>query len=263
MQISIIVPTYKPQDYLWQCLDSLAAQTIDKGLWELIVVLNGCAEPWLSQIKAYQANHPQLPMRVLQTDEPGVSNARNIGMDAAKGDYIGFIDDDDYVSPTYLEELTKIATPDTVAASYTIGFSDTQAYIPYYLEKEYIRCADRGKQSFYKAKKYFGGPCMKLIHRDMIGEQRFDTRFKNGEDSLFMFAISDKIRNVQFTSTQAIYYRRFRTGSASHTMSWTQNIQNCTRLIGLYTRIYMRGKGYNISFYFTRVLAAIHTIISK
>jgi len=257
--ISIIVPTYQPKDYLLQCLDSLAAQTLDKDLWELIVVLNGCAEPWLSQIKAYQENHPQLPMQVLQTDEPGVSNARNMGIDAAKGEYIGFIDDDDYVSPTYLEELAKIATPDTIAASYTIAFDDTQAYIPYYLEKEYIRCADKGKQSFYKAKKYFGGPCMKLIHRDMIGEQRFDTRFKNGEDSLFMFAISDKIRYVHFTSTKAVYYRRFRTGSATTSYTRRQAIKNGKQLIRQYKRLFRKGD-YNKWFYLTRILGVIHSI---
>jgi hypothetical protein len=155
--------------------------------------------------------------------------------------------------------LARIASPDTVAASYTIGFSDTQAHIPYYLEKEYVDHAEAGKQAFYKAKKYFGGPCMKLIHRDIIGEQRFDTRFKNGEDSLFMFAISDKIRYVIFTSTKAVYYRRFRMGSASTTYTRRQAIRNGRKLIRQYTRIFRSGR-YNAFFYVTRILGVIHSI---
>lgn len=261
--ISIIIPTYKPQDYLWQCLDSFAAQTLDKQMWELIVVLNGCSEPWFSQIKAYQSAHPQLPMRIYQTDEAGVSNARNMGIDVAKGEYIGFVDDDDLVSPTYLEELARIASPDTIAASYTIAFDETRSFIPYYIEAAYQQYAPQGVMPYHKARKYFSGPCMKLIHRDIIGDRRFDTRFKVGEDALFMFLISNRMDRIAFTDTQAIYYRRIRSGSASHTSSKWQTIRNCVRLIRQYSRIYARGRGYTFSFYFTRILGAIHTIISQ
>ena len=136
MQISVIIPTYKPKDYIWQCLDSLDAQTLDKRLWEVIIVLNGCSEPWETEIKQYIQSHPLTNVRLIQTDEGGVSNARNIGLDQAKGEYIAFLDDDDYVSPTYLEALAAIATPDTIAASNTIAFSDQNAHLPYAIEKE-------------------------------------------------------------------------------------------------------------------------------
>ena len=262
MQISVIVPTYKPQNYLWQCLDSLDAQTLDKRLWEVIVVLNGCGEPWKSEIEQYQTEHPTLPLRLIQTDEAGVSNARNIGIDHATGEYITFMDDDDYVSPTYLEELAKIADRDTIAASYTIGFSDEQPYIPYYLEKEYNHRAKAGKQPFCKAKKYFGGPCMKMIHRDIIGEQRFDTRFQNGEDSLFMFAISPKIQYIRFTDTNAIYYRRFRSGSASLGQQRGKAFKNRLHLMHAYHRLYWGHPAqYLFRFYITRLIASLHAII--
>ena len=95
MQISVIIPTYKPQDYIYQCLDSLCRQTMDTSLWEVIVVLNGCDAPWHNQLKEYATSHPQIQMHVIQTNEPGVSNARNIGLEYAQGEYITFIDDDD------------------------------------------------------------------------------------------------------------------------------------------------------------------------
>ena len=261
MQISVIIPTYQPKDYIWQCLDSLDAQTLDKRLWEVIIVLNGCSDPWETDIKQYIQSHHWTNARLIQTDEAGVSNARNIGLDQAKGEYITFIDDDDYVSPTYLEALQQIADKDTIAASYTVGFSYEQAQLPYYIEKEYDRRAASGKQPFYKAKKYFGVPHMKLIHRDIIGKQRFDTRFQNGEDSLFMFAISPKMRYIHFTDTQAIYYRRFRPGSASNRNNRIQTIRNGIRLIHQYNRLYWRGKGFSFRFYATRIFGIIHTII--
>ncbi len=260
--ISIIIPTYKPQDYLWQCLDSFAAQTLNKRLWELIVVLNGCKEPWLEQLDTYAAEHKNMQLRIIHTDTAGVSNARNIGIDAAQGEYIGFVDDDDYVSPGYLEELAALADPQTIAASYTVAFDDARDYIPYYIEKAYHQHASKGTMPFYTARTYFSGPCMKLIHRDIIGDRRFDTTLTLGEDSLFMFLISNRMQQIRFTGKDAVYYRRIRQGSASHTLSWIRTIWNCIRLIWQYTRIYFRGKDYLFSFYSTRVLAALHTIIA-
>ena len=263
MKITVIIPTYKPQDYLWQCLNSFDAQTLDKSLWELIVVLNGCTEPWLEQLKIYAAAHKDLPLRILHTEEPGVSNARNIGIDAAQGEYIGFVDDDDYVSPTYLEELYALARPDTIAASYTKAFDETNDSIPYYIEAAYHAYAPQGSMPFHKARKYFSGPCMKLIHRDIIGKQRFDLRFALGEDSLFMFAISNRMTTIAFTGQQAVYYRRMRLGSASHKFNRKQIIINCLQLIREYHRIYRTGEGYSFVFYLTRILGILHTIISQ
>ena len=263
MSISIIIPTYKPGEYIWQCLDSLTRQTLTRELWEVIVVLNGCSEPWLERLQDYKAQHGQYNIRILQTDDSGVSNARNIGLDTAQGEYIGFIDDDDYVSPAYLEKLAHKATPDTIAASYTIAFDETHDYIPYYIETAYKSYAPKGIMPYYLARKYFSGPCMKLIHRDIIACRRFDTRFTTGEDALFMFTISNLMQTITFTGTEAVYYRRIREGSASHTKNWFQTTHNCLKLIAQYCRIYAMGKGYSFSFFTTRILGAIHTIISK
>ena len=96
MKISVIVPTYKPKEYLWECLDSLVAQTLPGREWELLLVLNGCCEPWRTQIEQYIGSKMQgMNVVFVQTDTPGVSNARNIALDRARGEYITFIDDDD------------------------------------------------------------------------------------------------------------------------------------------------------------------------
>lgn len=262
MQISVIIPTYRPENYLFECLDSLLRQTLDPSLWEVIIVLNGCHEPWYSQITDYLHTHPITNTHLIHTDDAGVSNARNIGIESAKGEYITFIDDDDYVSETYLEQLAQIARPNIIAISYTKAFSDTQDYVPYYIEQEYKHRAVVGEQPYYKAKKYFGGPCMKLIHRDIIGQTRFDTRYKNGEDSLFMFAISNRISNIRFTNTDAVYYRRFRTGSASLGQQRSKALQNRLSLIKAYNQLYWKNpKAYNLYFYLTRIIASLHAII--
>ena len=108
MEISVIIPSYKPQDYLWRCLDSLDGQTLAKDKFEVILVLNGCKEPYHGQILNYIEKHKDMKIRYEQRDSDGVSFARNIGIELAEGRHLTFIDDDDYVSPRYLEALLEV-----------------------------------------------------------------------------------------------------------------------------------------------------------
>ena len=59
MKISVIIPTYKPKSYLWECLDSLVAQTFAKEDFEVVIVLNGCEDPYKSQIEKYIDEHKE------------------------------------------------------------------------------------------------------------------------------------------------------------------------------------------------------------
>lgn len=263
--ISVIIPTYRPQAYIWECLLSLATQTLPKNLYEIIIVLNGCNEPFHSQIQQYIIDYLSAhQVQLIQTDTGGVSNARNLGLDAAKGDYITFIDDDDYISPTYLEELYTLADENTIVLAYPYAFNDGKPNIqlPYRITNAYDYCIKYNCQTIAsKARKFFSGPCMKLIPVGFIQDRRFDSRFKNGEDSLFMFLISDKFKILTFTSKNAIYYRRYRMGSASFSLNFFQRLKNFIRLSIAYTRIYFSDiKQYNFNFYITRIMGSIRSI---
>ena len=261
MKISLIIPTYKPADYIWECLDSLEKQTFPKTYFEVILVLNGCKEPYYSQLKEYIAKS-EVQYNLIQTDEGGVSNARNIALDNAKGEYITFIDDDDFVSPSYLEELYAKSSPDTMALCYPYAFNDgDMTQLPYSITEQYESRVPYGKQSYPRTRKFFSGPCMKLIPVSFIQGRRFDVRFKNGEDNLFMFLISNKFKWVDFTSRNAIYYRRYREGSAiSKKRGFLERITNPLKLIKEETIIYFKGN-YSFEFYITRILAECKSIL--
>ena len=244
MKISVIVPTYRPQGYLWECLDSVYNQTFPKSDYELVLVLNGCNEPYHSQIKDWLGKHSDLQVQFFQTDEGGVSNARNIALDNARGEYITFIDDDDLISPSYLQELYDNAAPDTVSLCYPYAFNDgeVEKQLPYGITDAYCYYMDHRCTSLSsKVRKYFSGPCMKLIPMSFIQGRRFDVRFRNGEDSLFMFLISDKIKKVSFTSKNAIYYRRYRLNSATtNKRNRISVVVNELRLVKMYSLIYFK-----------------------
>lgn len=266
MKVSVIVPTYKPKEYIWECLQSVSQQSLDRSSYEVIIVLNGCDEPWKGQIARYiNINMSNHRVKFIHTHYIGVSHARNIALDVAEGEYITFVDDDDYISPQYLEELYCKASQDVISCCYPYAFYDNNPneQLPYRITNEYIKQSINCKLPFYSAKKYFSGPCMKLIHRDIILKRRFDIKFKNGEDSLFMFLISDKIRYVDFTSKNAIYYRRFRENSAVTTKrSRLSIIKNSLNLIKAYSQIYFRSPcRYNLYFYVTRILGAIKIML--
>lgn len=268
MKISVIVPTYRPQGYLWECLDSVYNQTFPKSDYELVLVLNGCDEPFHSQIKDWLGKHSDLQVQFFQTDEGGVSNARNIALDNAKGEYITFIDDDDLISPSYLQELYDNAAPDTVSLCYPYAFNDgeREKQLPYGNTDAYCYYMDHRCTSLSsKVRKYFSGPCMKLIPMNFIQGRRFDVRFRNGEDSLFMFLISDKIKKVSFTSKNAIYYRRYRLNSAyTRKQTWGYILKNGLLMGSAYTRIYFSAPfNYDFSLYFVRLMGVLKTVVKK
>lgn len=100
--ISVIVPIYKVEDYLRRCVDSLLGQTYRE--FELILVDDGSPDGCGTICDAYAAKDPRV--RVIHKENGGLSDARNAGLEIAQGDYIAFVDSDDWVSPRYLERLT-------------------------------------------------------------------------------------------------------------------------------------------------------------
>ena len=269
MRISVIIPTYKPQDYLWECLDSLIKQTYPKDEFEVILVLNGCAEPYKSAIEKY-INEKMNGMNVnfIHTEAGGVSNARNLALDKVKGEFVTFIDDDDFVSPRYLELLYEKVNAETISLCYPYAFKDGEldVQVPYHITEVYDCCYSRDYNEISsKVRKYFSGPCMKLIPMSFIQDRRFDMRFKNGEDTLFMFLISDRIKNIRFASINAVYYRRNREGSAANVKRKFSEVcySNFLQIV-TYVSYYIKNPmGYSFSFFISRIGGALYAIVVR
>ena len=104
--ISIIVPVYGVEAYLSRCLDSLTAQTIPD--WEAILVDDGSPDRSGAICDAYAAADPRF--RVIHRENGGLSAARNTGLAAAAGEWILFLDSDDWIHPRTLELLLSAAT---------------------------------------------------------------------------------------------------------------------------------------------------------
>ena len=115
--VSIIVPIYNVEKYLGRCLDSLLAQTL-KNI-EIIAVNDGSTDLSLKILKEYSIKDSRI--KIINKPNGGVSSARNEGIQLASGEFIGFVDPDDWVDPEMYEDMVNHAKnekADIVMCSY-------------------------------------------------------------------------------------------------------------------------------------------------
>ena len=105
-RISIIVPVYNVENYLTKCLDSLVNQSYRNI--EVLVVDDGSKDKSAEIIKSFALKYPE-KIKAFTKENGGLSDARNFGIERATGDYIGFVDSDDYVTETMFEEMLLLA----------------------------------------------------------------------------------------------------------------------------------------------------------
>lgn len=95
MKLSIIIPIYKVEKYINECLNSIYLQNINESLFEVIAVNDGTPDNSMTIVERYTRNHKNLII-INQTNK-GLSEARNAGLKYAKGDYVWFVDSDDWL----------------------------------------------------------------------------------------------------------------------------------------------------------------------
>lgn len=106
MKVSVIVPVYNVEKYLRKCLGSLVSQTLQDI--EIIVVNDGSGDHSQEIIDEFSEKYPE-KIRNFTKENGGLSDARNYGLDRATGEFIGFVDSDDYVTATMFGEMYNLA----------------------------------------------------------------------------------------------------------------------------------------------------------
>lgn len=105
IKVSIIVPIYNVEKYLKRCLDSLVNQTLNDI--EIICINDGSTDGSLEILNEYGRRDDRIV--IINQENSGLSATRNKGIDIAKGQFIGFVDSDDWVSKDYFEKLYNSA----------------------------------------------------------------------------------------------------------------------------------------------------------
>ena len=259
MLISVIIPTYKPVDrYLDACLSSLSRQTINHSDFEIIIILNGCNEPYYEMVKKIVSRYDDsITVRIVQTDTPGQSNARNIGLEMIDSEYVCFLDYDDYVSDCYLERLYSCISPDCVVQSNVMAFDDeSESQLPDYIGRYFEKYQPGTRLSKMKGVHFLSNVATKLIPRSIIANQKF-LHIDVGEDALFITSITNGIKEIVLSQADAVYYRRVHNTSVLHAKrSMSVWFKNRLQLTGLYLKTYVKDiLHYNLLIFLHRIAA--------
>lgn len=224
---SFVVPVYNVEGYLKRCVDSLIAQQ-DQGL-EVILVDDGSTDKSKELCDKYADQYPWIS--VVHKANGGLSSARNMGIDQARGDYIFFLDSDDYVDvhmcqklKEYLEVYTKADVVSIDGYEIEKDVYTNMRRIP--LRKVFFTKGEDYLITRYKQRNMNVEACLYLYRREFLNKNKF--RFVEGilhEDVEFTYRVIMSSKYV-LSVPDAFYYYVIRDGSISTQRDRTKNIQD-------------------------------------
>ena len=215
--ISVIIPVYNTEAYLPELMESLQAQTV-RDL-EILFVNDGSTDGSGALLDRFAAMDDRV--KVIHKKNGGVSSARNMGLDAATGEYITFADSDDTLEPDLYETLlglmdqyqTKIAhcsynriRNGTVHA---VGNTGTV----------YVQSQAEALRELCCGSLFMGGCCNKLYIRDLFKGIRFDTGLKLSEDELVNFQVFSRVNTIVYQDICKYNYLDSATSACRNTHS--------------------------------------------
>jgi len=197
MKLSIIVPVYNVESYIDKCLESLVNQTIDE--MEIIIVNDGSTDNSYKIIEKYIKRYPE-KIIYLTKKNGGLSDARNFGLKYANGEYVGFVDSDDYIDVTTYEKMYKKAQQedaDMVECDFYWVYQNR-------MKKDIGTLYNTKKEMFQIARVM---ACNKIIRRKIIDDAKVE--FPKGlryEDTEFFYKLLPFIEKVGFVKEPLYFY---------------------------------------------------------
>ncbi len=219
-KISIIVPIYNSELYIDECIKSLINQTYNNI--EIILVNDGSIDKSFDICEEYQKTDNRIKLRDNQKNM-GVSFSRNKGLDIATGNYVMFLDSDDYFDNDYIEKMYNsiIKNKCEMGVSGFRCFSDKKEEIVQYLNHDKVLTFDMIAKDFVSTH-YFNSVSKTIIDLDIIKKNniKFDTSLAFFEDQKFSFMVMNKCSRIMYLSN---CYYNYRTNDNSSTRNMSFN----------------------------------------
>ncbi|SHO47131.1 CDP-glycerol glycerophosphotransferase family protein [Anaerocolumna xylanovorans] len=245
VKVSIIVPVYNVEKYLTVCMESLIHQTLEDI--EIIVVNDGSPDNSIKILEGYEKEYPA-KVRVFTTENRGVSHARNYGLDRAVGEYIMFVDSDDFIELDMAEKLYTKASADNndlvMCARYNVyevpGKEELQKkeMKVFYMNQNY-RMSER-KFELVHASPF---PWDKLFKRSLLKEIRFPEGLRF-EDLVVAFEAMTIAESIGVVPEPLYNYRK--TTQVGFLNSFSEATKDIVEAFGLVFRFMREHKLYDI-----------------
>lgn len=197
VKVSIIVPAYNVENYIERCIESLVNQTLQEI--EIIIVNDGSTDGTKYKIEKFILAYPE-KIKYLEKTNGGLSDARNYGIPSACGEYIGFVDSDDYVELNMFEEMYKKAkaeNSDMVECDFIWEYPNKQRI-------DTGRIYGSKKEAFIYARVVAWN---KLIKRETL--EKSNIKFPKGlryEDTEFFYKLLPSLEKISFVKTPMVHY---------------------------------------------------------
>ena len=223
--ISIIIPIYNTDQYLRQCLDSIINQSYKN--FEVLLINDGSVDDSATICKEYVEKDSRI--RYFEKENGGVSSARNLGLKNAKGNYITFVDSDDWVEENYLEVLYNALKENKVDVAISthkdFNMDDDLYYLPFYSEEQ-LHILDIGKVArdeflelfpeLSSVSHDFSCVASKLFKADLVKNLLFDESVNYGEDLDFFFSMYLKVSSVFYVNKPTYIYRQHQQSASNN-----------------------------------------------
>lgn len=207
IKISIIVPIYNSEQYLVQCLESLLHQDILYSEYEIILVNDGSRDNSGKIAKCFSDNYNNI--LYFEQDNQGQAVARNFGMDVAQGEYIMFVDSDDFLYENVLNNIysaSKNEDADVCICNMRVMKQDGSSSVDGDMRNK-SKCPMSGREALLKGIT-LGSACVRLYSRDFL--KSYDARFPKGikhEDSYFNLSLLPYAKKMIFDDSVIYCYR--------------------------------------------------------
>ncbi len=224
-KISVIVPIYKVENYLERCVNSIRNQT-HKNL-EILLVDDGSPDRCGEMCDSYAKEDTRIT--VIHKENGGLSDARNVGIEASTGEYLAFVDSDDWLDPDMLELLYKMAKKhgaDIAECSWRNIYKDciieeTSCTAEQIVGDNVVALAGMLDWKYFKPI-----ACNKLYHKSVIGNVRFP-KGKIHEDEFTVYKYVYAAKKIAYIDVSRYNYDRSRTDSITGTEFKAQNLVVC------------------------------------
>lgn len=219
---SIIVPAYNVEEYIGECIESIAKQSFNN--LEIICINDGSRDCTKTILNDYQKHDRRLT--VINQTNSGISSARNRGIDMAKGHYIWFVDADDYIERHACERLHQVVqqqNPDIIIFGAHISSPHQSPPHSPWLEKT---LTTRNKSYYaFTPEALFTEPgcrpfaCRNCYKLSFLNQHRlrFEKKIRFGEDQVFQFMAFPRASRFAFIEDKLYHYRWLRNGSLMST----------------------------------------------
>lgn len=217
-KVSIITAVYKAEKFLKRCVDSILSQTYQNI--ELLLIDDGSPDNCPQMCDEYAKQDSRI--KVVHQENGGVSSAWNAGLNHATGDYIAFVDSDDWVEPTYIEKLYE--TLQQHNADIAICCNDVVDDNTSYADKNFLNLATFYPSSeclkvFLAKKRWRHAVWAKLYRKDIFNHLRYPENIKCVEDSYMICDLCRQVKNGIATTDQVLYHYVIQGNSVSRTIS--------------------------------------------